>query len=115
MHMNGRLGLFSNFGERTESTPTLSASMPDPDFFQLLRVLEDRHVNYVVIGGIALLINGGGVVTSDIDLCISFDKGNLAALAESLNEFEPALRTGKRVHLDEQAFEGEFVTYFTSV
>jgi hypothetical protein len=48
--------------------------MPDPDFYELLKTLEELQVKYVVIGGIALLINGGAVITADIDLCIAKER-----------------------------------------
>lgn len=89
--------------------------MPEPDFFELLKALENDKVEYVVIGGIALLINGGAVLTADIDLCIAFERENLNHLAAALNQFQPRLRNGTPVLLDEHAFGGEFVTYFTNV
>lgn len=88
--------------------------MPNPDYFSLLIALEKHQVRYVLIGGIALLLNGGGITTVDIDLYIVHDQSNLEALGSALNEFEPRLRSGTPVRLDDRAFRGEFVTYFTS-
>lgn len=88
--------------------------MPDPDLLSIVEALSKANVRYVVIGGIALFINGGNVVTSDIDISIAFDTENLTHLAEVLNTFDPKTRSGANYKLDHQAFGGEFVTLFTS-
>lgn len=92
-----------------------NVNMPSPDFFKLLVSLEEHKVRYVLIGGIALILNGGGITTVDIDLSIIHDRSNLNALAAALNEFDPRLRNGIPIELDERAFGGGFATYFTSV
>ena len=89
--------------------------MHDPNLISLVHALEECNVKYVVIGGLALLINGGAIVTSDIDLSIAFDKENLVSFANALNQFEPRSRNGSLVKLDLHAFGGEFVTMFTNV
>ncbi len=87
--------------------------MPDIELLALVQALEEFGVRYVVIGGMALLLNGAGVTTRDVDLSIALDKSNLQNLAHALNKLEPRLRNGQPIVLDEKAFGGEFVTFFT--
>ena len=81
----------------------------------LIEAFAELQVQYVIIGGVALLLYGAPITTRDVDISIAFDKENLKHLAEALNRFETRLRNGKQVKLDELAFGGEFVTYFTNV
>ena len=88
--------------------------MHDPNLIDLVHAFDEEKVKYVLIGGMALLVNGGGIVTSDIDLSIAFDRDNLESLARALNQFEPRSRNGIASKLDLHSFGGEFVTLFTT-
>jgi hypothetical protein len=54
------------------------------DVQRLLEVLADAGVEFVVVGGIALVLRGSGRVTVDVDLCYARDRANLRRLAAAL-------------------------------
>jgi hypothetical protein len=60
---------------------------------QILRVLEEREVRYVVIGGFAGIIHGSPQGTSDVDITPEESRGNLARLSAALDELEARIRT----------------------
>jgi hypothetical protein len=49
-------------------------------------------VEFVVVGGIALVLRGSGRVTVDVDLCYARDRANLRRLAAALAPYRPRLR-----------------------
>jgi len=57
------------------------------DFSDLLRILRDNGVKYLVIGGYALVQYAEPRFTNDLDLWTSTDPANAAAVFESLPEF----------------------------
>lgn len=63
-----------------------------PDYEALIGALVDRHVDFVVIGAVALVLHGSARVTRDLDVCYSRQRANLAALATALKPFRPTLR-----------------------
>lgn len=75
----------------------------------LLRRLVAHQVDFVVVGGIAMVAHGSGRLTQDLDICYSTDAANLEALGTALVElgaklhgvpeqvpFVPAARTLRR-------------------
>jgi hypothetical protein len=55
--------------------------------------LLDRHgVRFVVIGGIAGVLQGSASITHDLDICYSREGDNLDRLAAALREVEATLR-----------------------
>jgi hypothetical protein len=58
-----------------------------------LRVLIERRVNFLVIGGIAARLRGAPLLTQDIDVTPSPDRANLERLAQALKDLEARLRT----------------------
>lgn len=50
----------------------------------LLATLVDHHVDFVVIGGMALVLHGSARVTQDLDVCFEASPENLAALGTAL-------------------------------
>ncbi|WP_394822831.1 hypothetical protein [Pendulispora albinea] len=62
------------------------------DLERLVRVFAAEGVRYVVIGGVALVLQGSARVTQDLDLCYARTRDNLDALARSLAPFHPRLR-----------------------
>ena len=65
---------------------------PDFDAAGIIRVLLDKRVRFVVIGGIAGNLLGSTNVTHDIDVCYARDAENLEALATALRDLEASLR-----------------------
>lgn len=63
-----------------------------PDYEVLLSALADHEVDFVIVGGVALTLQGSARLTRDLGLCYGRDRGNLQALAAALAPFEPALR-----------------------
>lgn len=57
------------------------------DFSDLLRIFNANEVKYLVIGGYAVIQHGEPRFTKDLDLWISTDKTNAAAVFRSLREF----------------------------
>ena len=52
----------------------------------ILAVLNRHAVRYVVIGGIAGILHGSGLTTSDLDITPAQDDANLRSLAAALEE-----------------------------
>lgn len=62
------------------------------DFARLIGVLSDERVDFVLIGGVALVLHGSSRVTRDLDLCYSRESANLERLAKALRPVRPTLR-----------------------
>jgi hypothetical protein len=58
----------------------------------LLRGLSDHQVEYVVIGGMAMIAHGSAYVTRDLDVCYSRTAANVAALTRAIAPLHPSLR-----------------------
>jgi hypothetical protein len=57
-----------------------------------LRLLADRGVRYVLIGGYAGNLRGSELLTGDLDICYARDEENLVRLAEALEQVHATLR-----------------------
>ena len=62
------------------------------DVQRLLDVLRAAGVDFVVVGGVALVLRGSSRVTLDLDLCYARDLENLRRLAAALAPYHPRLR-----------------------
>lgn len=58
----------------------------------LLRALTEHGVDFVVIGGVALVAHGSARVTFDLDVAFARDPGNLRALGAVLTGLDAKLR-----------------------
>ncbi|XYH93195.1 DUF6036 family nucleotidyltransferase [Sorangium sp. So ce1128] len=85
------------------------------DFRRVVEALVGEHVDFVIIGGLALVIQGSSRTTNDIDMCYSRDRENLRCLARALALRHPLkfwlfveIRAGvfMRQHVGEPAFQG---------
>lgn len=65
---------------------------PDFDAVGILRILLEKRVHFVVIGGIAGNLLGSTTVTRDLDIMYARDQPNLEALASALRDLEVTLR-----------------------
>ncbi len=63
-----------------------------PDYRVLVTSLVKEHIDFVIIGGIALVLHGSGRVTRDLDICYSREGENLNRLSRALKPLHPALR-----------------------
>lgn len=62
------------------------------NFAELIRRLVEGQVEFVVIGGIAVLVHGHVRATLDLDVCYRRTPENLARLALALAPIHPRLR-----------------------
>jgi predicted nucleotidyltransferase len=58
----------------------------------LLRRLVSHGVDFVVVGGIAMVVHGSARLTQDLDICYSADPTNLDVLGAALLEVHARLR-----------------------
>lgn len=101
--------------------------MNEPDltpvaFERIVAILNDHKVKYVVIGGLAALLQGVPLPrTADIDVTPASDTANKKRLAAALRDLEarlraPGLDEPVEIRLDERTFTGmltmTFVTRF---
>src|SRR4051794_23586507 len=59
----------------------------------LLRLLRDGGVEFIVIGGVAALAHGGCVPTEDLDLCAPLTHENCIRIIRALEDLHPRWRT----------------------
>ena len=63
----------------------MSIATPNFNPLALLTALNARHVEYIVIGGIAATIRGSDSITADLDICYRRTKDNAQRLAAALS------------------------------
>ena len=83
---------------------------------EIFATLEDRRVDYVTVGGFALIAHGVVRATLDVDVIAARDRPNLERLVEALEDLEgvPAGEAGAQVdvHLLERDANMRFQTAF---
>ena len=57
------------------------------DFKELLRLFNSHTVEYVLVGGYALVFHGAPRYTGDIDILVKPDSENAQRVIEALDEF----------------------------
>jgi hypothetical protein len=62
------------------------------DFRALIEALVAEAVDFVIVGGIALVVQGAARTTLDLDVCYSREPSNLERLARALAPLTPTLR-----------------------
>ncbi len=78
--------------ERSRTTAKDKPKMSLLDPAAILRQLNEHHVDYVLIGGLALIAHGAAYITKDLDICYGRNEENFAALVNALSAFHPYLR-----------------------
>lgn len=68
------------------------ASWPALDAEDIFRRLTAAGVDFVVIGGIAMILHGSARLTRNVDIVFAGDQENLAALSRVLVELDARLR-----------------------
>lgn len=95
----------------------VASSASDP--LALIRALHERHVEFIVIGGVAARAHGSPSVTVDLDICYQRTRPNLEALAQVLRDLHSQLRgaaPGLPFQLDWRTLEmGDHFTLTTDV
>jgi hypothetical protein len=69
-------------------SPPLPGPETPPRFFDLLRVLSEHRVEFVVIGGLAVALHGYVRATKDLDIVPEQSRANLTGLWNALNEID---------------------------
>ena len=59
---------------------------------QLLAVLHDAGVEFIIVGGVAARAHGSARLTDDIDISYARSKSNLARIVTALSPLDPYLR-----------------------
>jgi predicted nucleotidyltransferase len=62
------------------------------DFLDVLRALVFAHARFVVVGGVALQLQGCGYITEDVDLVYERTRENARVVAAALSPFKPRPR-----------------------
>ncbi|MDX2089839.1 MAG: hypothetical protein SFX73_18430 [Kofleriaceae bacterium] len=62
------------------------------DFAKLLAVLATHQVEFVIIGGLAVITHGHPRVTADLDICYARSPDNHRRLVAALTSLHPRLR-----------------------
>ena len=62
------------------------------EFQKIIEALGRESVEFVIIGGVALVVHGSSRSTQDLELCYSRDPKNLEALVRALAPLHPTLR-----------------------
>ncbi len=62
------------------------------DADELFACLDRHGVRYVLIGGLAAVLHGSPLLTSDADICPARDPGNLIRLAAALEDLDARIR-----------------------
>ncbi|MGH2954820.1 MAG: nucleotidyl transferase AbiEii/AbiGii toxin family protein [Solirubrobacterales bacterium] len=73
------------------------AEWPELDVVDMLRRLTAAGVDFVVIGGVAMLLHGSSRLTRDLDIVFAPDDENLRGLGKTLVELEARLRAVEEV------------------
>jgi hypothetical protein len=68
------------------------AGIAEFDPGEVLRVLEEHEVRYVVIGALAAIVAGAPLLTSDLDITPARDETNLQRLVFALRDLHGTLR-----------------------
>ena len=68
-------------------------SKPKPDFLAILGTFCDRHVDFIIVGGVAGVLQGAPISTFDLDVVHSREPGNLHRLLGALNALGAHYRT----------------------
>jgi hypothetical protein len=66
--------------------------MSTTTFQQLIALLVEAKVEFVVIGGMAATVHGSAYVTYDVDVCYNRSAANIARLCQALATAHPLLR-----------------------
>lgn len=60
---------------------------------EIFACLDRHHVRYVLIGGLAAVLQGSPIATFDVDVCPARSPADLRRLADALEELDARIRT----------------------
>ena len=64
----------------------------NPSFREILELLNKHSVEYIVVGGVAAVIQGAPVTTFDLDALVRISEKNATRLAAALDELDARFR-----------------------
>ena len=94
------------------------------DFKELLKLLNSKKIEYLVIGGYAVAFHGHPRATGDLDIWIAISKDNSHKIVEALKEFgfdvpdlknEIFLEKNKNIRMGEEPLRIEILTSIDGV
>lgn len=62
------------------------------DYAKILQVLDEAHVEFILIGGVAANLHGSARATFDVDVVYSRRRDNVGKLVKALAPYKPYLR-----------------------
>jgi hypothetical protein len=62
--------------------------IPKPDFLPILRILGKHAVNFIVVGGVAAVVQGAPIMTLDLEVLYSTEPGNLSRLLVAIDDLD---------------------------
>jgi predicted nucleotidyltransferase len=65
---------------------------PQTDFAKAVAVLKEGGVDFIIVGGVAAILNGLGYTTYDLDVVYSREHANIQKLVHCLEPHSPYLR-----------------------
>lgn len=68
-----------------------------PSFREILEVLNRHRVEYIIVGGVAAVLQGAPITTFDLDALIRVNPDNAGRLLEALSELEARYREHQSV------------------
>jgi predicted nucleotidyltransferase len=63
-----------------------------PEFREIIQLITERSIRFVIIGGIAMRLHGSAHITQDVAFSYARDKENLKSLSAALREKNARLR-----------------------
>ncbi len=70
--------------------------MPVFDLARMLAVLAEEHVEFILVGGIAAVLQGAPVLTQDVDILYRIEADNLVRLEKALERLNAVARGDER-------------------
>lgn len=84
--------IFEAFRQTAPSHSTRKEGRRMLDAASIVRRLTEQGVEFVVVGGLAMIARGSSYLTKDLDICYKRTPENLAALVTALAPLHPYLR-----------------------
>lgn len=59
---------------------------------QILKILSENKVDFVIVGGFGAVLHGSSIVTQDLDVCVSFSDDLVKKIRDCLSDYHPVHR-----------------------
>ncbi len=83
------------------------------DYQELLKALNREQVQFVIVGGYAMVVHGASTVTNDLDFAIALNEDNGSVIIRALVPFHPyppKYGSAKNFVRDERSIFGSVMT-----